>query len=1473
MKSKNRIFDNFKKIILNSRIQEYISLLTKEDLESFLKERWSFINLKYKKTIKIRCYNSKQIWPLHTSIIEINSKDKPFLVDTVADYLKSIGIQIFLLDNLLFNLQRDKNHNIISLNSYIPGSSNNESYIYIEIEKLEDRKLLEIQKQIFFNLKELEMIVNDFKKIKEKILKINFKNLDLKKDKEWILENFIIMGYSSFENNHLKKTLGILKNQSYSNICIIELQKIINSKPKKNEFIDYLESSIKSNVKRFKPLLLLLFFHNNKVDFIIGSFSGRGELTPRFLIPNIRRKLDEICKDLNAPINGFRYKEIFKISQLIPIGILFTRSKKLIQECLAFFINNLYVNEQKILITKDREHQGIWVLIIELQKFSGKVNFKENLEKNNIHIHTFFRRTYNQFEYSFFFLKSEKYSLKKFYNFLRKNTQKLFFSWYDMFLQILSNKISNNKNLKQKFDFYIKLIPNAFTDYVSPKECLKNLLILETISKNKKFYVRFGSSISPIDKNECISLNVYSCYRFNLTDIFPALDSIGLKITTEISFDFSFPDTIKYLNIFYIQNPLEKNNLNFLKKIEEGIEDILNEKYTIEKTNQLLLTTFLNIREINLIKTIAVYYYQSCKQYSRIYIQEFFIKHSKFSELLIEYIKKVFLEGQVQSQRNILLKKIEEYIYKLNTISEQTISLHIKEILENMVRTNFFLNYDEIAIKIRTKKISFIPNPKPLYEVYVYSKDLEGIHIRSDLIARGGIRWSDRIDDFRTEIYELMKTQLVKNTIIIPNGAKGGFIIKKDLGNTKQKISEISQEFYKKFISSLLSITDNIDSHHQILHPKNIITLDENDPYLVVAADKGTATFSDLANSISIEKQFWLQDAFASGGSNGYDHKKQGITAKGVWESVKRHFLELGIDPEKNEITVIGIGDMSGDVFGNGMLLSKTIKLIAAFNHLHIFIDPDPDPEISYQERLRLFKEVKGWNEYNKLLLSKGGGIFERNSAKIELSKEIQERLEIPKNIINGEELIRYILKAKADLLWNGGIGTYIKASNESNKDIHDTSNDNVRVNANELNVKIIAEGGNLGMTYYARIEAAKRGIKVNTDFIDNSGGVDMSDHEVNLKIFLNSLKEKNFISLKKRNQIIKKLETLMIHKVLENNEFNNLAIALDFYRLKSYDYLIPDWIEFLKNESIIPPNELKYHQELTNPEICYLICYTKLYFKNLLYSYQENFTEEIENYFLLEYFSVNILKKFKEELKNFPLKRELVKVKLLNLVINSQGSLYLNLMHQITNKSYFEILKEYAKLVILMQINVYQIYKKFYNIPKKILYENLLKISNTFSLVHILINKENQFLLEKDKISKFNEIFKKMISIEKKIQNVNSDPSTKLEILIKSLEKTFLYYFLDMKYDIKKFLIFFKESNLEKVLYLILSTKINNLQELRFQYRILNLYLMVLKKIIIRDPRKVQEKIKQYIRNEENIKSIDIFELIIDLESSIKIL
>jgi glutamate dehydrogenase len=493
-------------------------------------------------------------------------------------------------------------------------------------------------------------------------------------------------------------------------------------------------------------------------------------------------------------------------------------------------------------------------------------------------------------------------------------------------------------------------------------------------------------------------------------------------------------------------------------------------------------------------------------------------------------------------------EQLEDSLAKVRSIDDDRILRRLRALVEAMVRTNAFAPaaQEALAFKIDSSLVPGLPAPVPWREIWVYSPRVEGIHLRGGPIARGGLRWSDRRDDFRTEILGLMKAQLVKNAVIVPTGAKGGFYPKQlpPMTNRDAWLAE-GTESYRIFIRSLLSITDNLIDD-KVVHPEGVVVHDGDDPYFVVAADKGTATFSDVANAIALERNFWLGDAFASGGSNGYDHKAMAITARGAWISVQRHFLEMGIDVQTDPITVAGCGDMSGDVFGNGMLLSKAIRLVAAFDHRHIFIDPNPDPEASWAERKRLFELPRSsWDDYNRELLSKGGGIFPRTQKSIELSREIRELLGIESNAVDPTTLINAILKSSVDLLWFGGIGTYIKASNQSHADVGDPSNDALRADADEVRAKVIGEGANLAITQQGRIEFAENGGRINTDFIDNSAGVDCSDKEVNIKIPLNREMREGRLSFEKRNALLVKMTDEVADIVLEDNRLQTLALSV----------------------------------------------------------------------------------------------------------------------------------------------------------------------------------------------------------------------------------------------------------------------------------------------------------------------------------------
>lgn len=597
------------------------------------------------------------------------------------------------------------------------------------------------------------------------------------------------------------------------------------------------------------------------------------------------------------------------------------------------------------------------------------------------------------------------------------------------------------------------------------------------------------------------------------------------------------------------------------------------------------------------------------------------------------------------------------------------------EVLSATVRTNFYQGKETLAFKLRPTEISFAPRPRPLWEIWVYSPKVEGTHLRFGMVSRGGLRWSDRPQDFRTEVLGLVKAQRVKNSVIIPNGSKGGFFPKglPDRDAEKERYAQMGLDAYKLFIGSLLDVTDNLvieEGEEKIVSPENLVALDGPDHYLVVAADKGTATFSDTANGISTERGFWLGDAFASGGSIGFDHKEMGITARGAWESVKRHFAALGRDSQTEEFTMVGIGGMAGDVFGNGALLSPAIRLVAAFDSRHIFIDPNPDAKTSFPERQRLFELPRAyWSDYNTDLISAGGGIFRRDAESIPVSEAMREALGIESDAaeLSPQELIRAIVAAPVDLLYTGGTGTYVRASNESDEEVADHSNDAMRITAPELRVALVSEGGNLGLTQRSRIEAAQRGVLVNTDAVDNSAGVETSDHEVNLKILVDRLITSGEISAEDRTALIEAQVEEVGQQVLESNINQNILLQAE--RMDGADLfaVAPAYIAYLvenahleREVEFLPSDEAlaqrtEAGEKLTGPELAVIAAYTKLWLTQLLV--EEDFAEDRALAEVLDrYFPSAITAKYSQHFWDHPLRPEIVSTRVANELVDFGG-------------------------------------------------------------------------------------------------------------------------------------------------------------------------------------------------------------------------
>lgn len=888
---------------------------------------------------------------------------------------------------------------------------------------------------------------------------------------------------------------------------------------------------------------------------------------------------------------------------------------------------------------------------------------------------------------------------------------------------------------------YQHAFPAGYQDDYPASIAVLDIDYLDNLNEDKplelKFYISTEQSEYPLH------LRFYQWQEaIPLADMLPMLENMDLraynehphKITLEhgkkvwIS-DFTVVYTKAEFNIEKIQDIFQDAFI----KIRQGLLE--NDGF-----NKLILGASLNWREIIILRTYAKYLRQVGFRFSQPYIEKALAEHPDIARDLISLFEAQH-NPTYQKTAKKRSKEIEERILhaleQVTSLDEDRIIRRMIDLIKATLRTNYYLTQSEgehkeyLSIKLSSRDIPELPLPKPLYEIFVYSPRFEAIHLRNASVARGGLRWSDRKEDFRTEILGLMKAQTVKNAVIVPSGAKGGFVLKMLMPQASREATQ--QEVilcYKSFIRGMLDITDNIKDG-KVIHPKHIVCLDGDDPYLVVAADKGTATFSDIANSISKEYDFWLGDAFASGGSNGYDHKKMGITARGAWESVKRHFRELNIDVMKENISVIGVGDMSGDVFGNGMLYTKHIKLIAAFDHRHIFIDPNPNPEKSYQERERLFNlPTSSWENYNPRLISEGGGVFKRSLKSITLTPQMKKVLGTDEHSLAPNELIRCILKAPVDLFFNGGIGTYVKASHESNADVGDRTNDYCRVNGDELRANVVGEGGNLGFTQLGRIEYALSGGLINTDFIDNSAGVDCSDHEVNLKILLDNEVKQGHLTEKKRDSILASLTEEVAELVLHDNYAQALVMSFSAFHAskniglhQSYLHdlenlgIINRKVEFLPDDKTIAERKSTGHG-FTRPELAVLLEYTKIHIKHEIL--KTNLPEDDYVKKMVETaFPISLRKKYRHAMLNHTLHREIIATQLSNAIVNAMGFTYVFRVQAETGAPIEEIIRAFLVATAIFDAKTLRgLVESFgFKMPLSEQYDMLFQIRNLINL------------------------------------------------------------------------------------------------------------------------------------------------------------
>ncbi len=882
---------------------------------------------------------------------------------------------------------------------------------------------------------------------------------------------------------------------------------------------------------------------------------------------------------------------------------------------------------------------------------------------------------------------------------------------------------------------FAKGLPPGYIDAVTPEMAAKDLVRADQLASEKDLALKLyqgedGLRFKAMRLDRVIALS----------DALPMLENLGLRILSEHPYELEADGRVVAIQDFVVQAQRPLGDLAAARAdFEDAFARIWSGDAENDGFNKLVLAAGLTWRQVAMLRGYAKYLLQTGVPFSQTYMEETLVRYPLVARLLAELFEsrfsparggadaarsaaardalgrvlaglseadRVALAGAVDAaaqaiglERHAAMTGIEEamgaVLEKVSSLDEDRILRSLKAVIQATLRTSFHQTKgrDYISFKFDPSKVPDLPKPKPYREIFVYSPWVEGVHLRFGPVARGGLRWSDRREDFRTEVLGLVKAQMVKNTVIVPVGSKGGFFPKR-LPSSADRDAWMAEGIasYKRFINGLLDITDNIVDGN-IVPPLDVVRHDADDPYLVVAADKGTATFSDIANGISAEHGFWLGDAFASGGSVGYDHKGMGITARGGWESVKRHFRAMGRDSQTQDFTCVGVGDMSGDVFGNGMLLSKHIRLLAAFDHRHIFLDPNPDSARSFVERDRLFKLPRSsWDDYDKSLISAGGGIYPRSAKHIPVSPEVRAALGIEGDAeqMTPAQLMNAILKAPVDLLWNGGIGTYVKASTETHADAGDRANNGLRVDGRELRCKVVGEGGNLGMTQKGRIEAALNGVLLNTDFIDNSAGVDTSDHEVNIKILLGAVMARGGLTLEQRNTLLAAMTDEVGELVLNDNYRQNQAISLmermSVPRLGSFQHLIRTLesqglldraIEFLPSDAEFSDRRSR-GLGLTRPELSILLSYDKIVIFNQLLDSDVPEDPYLSRE-LQRYFPKALQERYAADMEGHRLRREIIATAVTNSMVNRMGSTFVLRMQEDTGEQPAQIAKAYT--------------------------------------------------------------------------------------------------------------------------------------------------------------------------------------------------
>jgi glutamate dehydrogenase len=1298
--------------------------------------QWNFMCRRAPGEAKVRVYNpqfEQHGWQSPHTVVEIVSDDMPFLVDSVRMELGRHGYGIHLLIHPVINVHRDADGELVEVAP--PGDEQTaESVMHVEIDRQsEPRELDALRGHLVRVLGEVRAAVEDWPRMRERAHEL-IAELDeqpppvdrteveeAKALLAWLDDgHFTFLGYRDYglvsedSEDRLRRVvgsgLGILRESGapVGSQGFAKLPAHLRGLARAPRLLNLTKANARATVHR-----------PSYMDYVgVKRFDASGQVVGerRFLglyttaaykasphdIPVVRRKVDAVLARAGFPPGGHDHKALVEILETYPRDELFQIPEDELFE-IAMGILGLGERQRVRLFVRRDEYERFLscLLFLPRDRFNTQnreraqeilaaafnaesVDFELRLSESVlVRIHFIVRVRLGE---------SPDYDVAE----LERRIVEATRSWTDE----LYDALVDERGEERGNELYRRYGHAFSTGYRADWVARSAVADIERIEQLRDGDGLGMSLYRPLEARG----GALRCKLFRadapvaLSDVLPMFENMGLEVADERPYEIrprdGSPTWIYDFGLTY-EGELETDAVR--DAFQDAFARVWRGEVESDGFNALVLRAGLTWREITILRAIARYLRQAGTTFSNHYLEQALIAHPDVARSLAELFVTRFDPGRdrVDEATEAAAAEIEGAIDAVESLDEDRILRYFLAVVRATLRTNYFQPDDQgrpkpyLSFKLDPAQIPLVPLPRPRFEIFVYSPRTEGVHLRGGRVARGGLRWSDRREDFRTEILGLVKAQMVKNAVIVPVGAKGGFVVKRPPAGRDALRDEVVA-CYRTFICALLDLTDTI-ADGNVVPPRDVVRYDEDDPYLVVAADKGTATFSDLANGIAGEYGFWLGDAFASGGSVGYDHKKMGITARGAWESVKRHFRELGTDIQTTDFTVVGIGDMSGDVFGNGMLLSEHIKLVGAFDHRHVFVDPDPDPAASFAERRRLFElERSSWDDYDMSLISEGGGVWPRTAKSIPLSLQMKQALDVDADSLTPNELIGALLRAPVNLLWNGGIGTYVKARSETHADAGDKTNDAVRVNGAELRCKVVGEGGNLGLTQRGRIEFALGGGRINTDAIDNVGGVNCSDHEVNIKILLDSVVAAGDMTEKQRNELLAEMTDEVASLVLRDSYTQTQALSLALAQapgmLDVHDRLIRSLEQAGRLdrslESLPDAEEIERRATarlgLTQPELAVVLAYSKI---TLYAALLESDLPE-DPYLARElaaYFPSPLPDRFASEMERHHLRREIIATHVTNSLVDRAGTTFVFRIGEDTGASPSDIARAYA--------------------------------------------------------------------------------------------------------------------------------------------------------------------------------------------------